>query len=98
MTKTRDYLRDAQTHELISGLFGWLWLGGSLAGVVLILMALFGDNSWWLAIGVFLAAQFCKSVSRSYTQAAQEAMREGLANGALSAEANGRVVRSAPLP
>ena len=79
----RSYLRDAKRFELIGGVFGLLWIAGSLVGIIWIFVAAFSAWSWWKAIGVFLGSQFCKAVTREYNASAQKEIREGLDAGAL---------------
>ncbi|WP_421707521.1 hypothetical protein [Algihabitans sp.] len=33
--------------ELLSGLFGWVWISGGIAALIFAGLVLFGDWSWW---------------------------------------------------
>jgi len=87
LKQSRNYLRDAKIHELIGGIFAWIWLLGTLAGVVWIIGAIFGSFSWWKAIGLIVGAQFAKVVHRDYRSAAQKAIQDGIAAGQIHIDA-----------
>jgi hypothetical protein len=88
VTKVPNYLRDARIHDVIAGIFSWLWLLGSLAGIAWLLGALFGDFSWLITIGLLVGAQFAKAVHREYRRASQKAIEDGIAAGQIYIDAN----------
>lgn len=88
-----DYLRIAKSHEVIGGVFGWLWLIGSPIGLIWIGLAVFTDASWIGALVTFLGAQFSKSVAREYRKAAQVASAKGVELGQLRVDETGLVHR-----
>lgn len=91
MPAERDYLREAKGMELIGGLFGWVWLIGTGVSIVWFLGAAFGDFSWLVAIGIFLGSQFAKAVARSYQEATQQTINEGISAGYLVADGNSQI-------
>lgn len=52
--------------ELTASLFGWFWLLGLVAAVVLALAAFAGKVSWWLFLAVLLVSIVCKWLVRSF--------------------------------
>lgn len=86
--KSQDFLRDAKLHEIIGGIFGWIWILGTLTGVAWMAAAVLGRASWLIAISVLLVAQFTKVVAREYNRAAQKAIAEGVAAGQIAIDAN----------
>jgi len=57
---------EATVHELLAGIFGWVWILATLGAVVCLFWALFGNLSWWWTVGLFLAGGFFKAVTRQY--------------------------------
>jgi membrane protein implicated in regulation of membrane protease activity len=46
-------IKQAAIFELLGGVFGFIWIGASIAAIVLIVMALFFDGSWWHVLYAF---------------------------------------------
>ena len=90
--KQTDYLRDAKTHELISGVFGWIWIATTIAAVVWLFAAIFGSWSWWVVLGLFLVSGFLKSVTREYSKSAQKAIQDGVATGQIVISSTGQAL------
>lgn len=89
MTKAQNFLRDAKVHEVVGGVFGWVWILGTLVGIGWIVAAAVGDASWLIGIAVFLGAQFAKAVAREYNRAEQKAIADGVAAGETFIDAGG---------
>ena len=51
---------------LLSGLFGWIWIGASVAALVLIGCALFLDWSWWNVLYAVLIGGVAKWLTRGF--------------------------------
>jgi len=76
--------RRAIKWELLAGLFGWMWIIGGFAGLVLAGFAIFSNGSWWnvgyafivSAIGKWLARGFIDNKRRVFFEA--EMMARGM--------------------
>jgi hypothetical protein len=84
---TQTFLRDARTHEVIGGVFGWIWMLGTVIGIGWIVAAFLGHASWLAGVGVVLGAQFAKAVAREYNKAARKAIANGIAAGQIVVDA-----------
>jgi len=74
----------------LSGIFGWIWLLGTLAGLVCIVSAIFGHAHWWVAISVLIGAQICKGLCREYRLAGQKAIVDAIAAGQMPSDSENR--------
>lgn len=81
MAKTPNYLGEAKIHEGLGGICGWAWILGSWAAIGLLMAALLGHASRWVATLVLVGSQFCRPVAREYNKAAQKAIYDGVATG-----------------
>jgi len=52
--------------ELLSGLFGWVWIGGGIAALVFAGLALFGDWSWWNVLYAAIVSGVAKWLARGF--------------------------------
>ena len=52
--------------ELLSGLFGWLWIGAGIAAVIFAGLALFGDWSWWNVLYAVIVSAVAKWLTRGF--------------------------------
>ena len=52
--------------ELLSGLFGWLWIGAAIAAVIFAGLALFGDWSWWNVLYALIVSAVAKWLTRGF--------------------------------
>src|SRR3546814_5413877 len=52
--------------ELLSGLFGWVWIGGGIAAMVFAGLALFGDWSWWNVLYAAIVSGVAKWLTRGF--------------------------------
>lgn len=98
MTKTPDFLMQAKTLELVGGLFGWLWLLGSLVGLSWIIAAIFSDASWLLGLAILFGSQLSRSVADGFNRAAQKVGRDGVAAGQIVVDAKGQAYRATSMP
>lgn len=51
---------------IFSGLFGWVWIGSTIAMLVFGAMALFSDWSWWNALYALIASGVAKWLTRGF--------------------------------
>jgi hypothetical protein len=65
---------EAMSHELLGGVFGWVWIIATLGVVVTLVWAIFGNLSLWWPIGLFAGGAFFKAVTRDYIKSRNEAM------------------------
>ena len=54
--------------ELPSGLFGWIWIGASLATLLFVAMALFSDWSWWNVLYAIIVGAVAKWLTRGFLE------------------------------
>jgi len=85
-----NYLRDAKIHQALSGVFGWIWLLGTLAALVCIVTAIFGHTHWWVAISILVGAQICKGLCREYRMAGQKAVDDAIAAKQMPSDSKNR--------
>lgn len=52
--------------QLLSGLFGWVWIGGGIAALVFAGLALFGDWSWWNVLYAVIVSGVAKWLARGF--------------------------------
>ncbi|MGF1609519.1 MAG: NfeD family protein [Kiloniellales bacterium] len=52
--------------ELLSGLFGWVWIGGGIAALVFAGLALFSDWSWWNVLYAAIVSGVAKWLARGF--------------------------------
>jgi membrane protein implicated in regulation of membrane protease activity len=52
--------------ELLSGLFGWVWIGASLSAVGFVAMALLSDWSWWNVLYASIVGALAKWLARGF--------------------------------
>jgi hypothetical protein len=69
-------LSEAMMHELIGGIFGWIWLIGIPVWLYLLVQWIRGVYPWYYFAIAFVASWFCKAVTRSYKSASQKALSE----------------------
>lgn len=96
MVSRRDYLREAKTFEIMSGVLGLLWVAGSLVGVGWLLFGAFGEGSWLVTFAILIGSWFLKAVNRSSNQLVQESIQKGLDAGILRIDDKGLAVRVVP--
>ena len=49
--------------ELLSGVFGWIWIGAGIAALVFAGLALFGEWSWWSVLSAVIVSGVAKSLT-----------------------------------
>ena len=54
------------TFELCSGLFGWIWIAGGIAVLILAALALFADWSWWNVLYAAFVSVIAKWLARGF--------------------------------
>jgi hypothetical protein len=52
--------------ELLSGLFGWVWIGASLSVVGFVAMVFIADWSWWNVLYAFIVATLAKWLAKGF--------------------------------
>jgi hypothetical protein len=52
--------------ELLSGLFGWVWIGSGIAALAFAALALFGDWSWWNVLFAVIVSGVAKWLARGF--------------------------------
>lgn len=56
----------ATVFQLLSGIFGWIWIGGWLAAIVFTAMAMFGDWSWLNVLYAAIVSLVAKWLARGF--------------------------------
>lgn len=51
---------------ILSGLFGWVWIGSTIAVLVFAGLALFSDWSWWNVLYALIASGIAKWLARGF--------------------------------
>jgi hypothetical protein len=69
-------VKEAMMHELIGGIFGWIWLIGIPVWIYLLVQWIRGVYPWYYFAIAFVASWFCKAVTRSYKSASKKALSE----------------------
>lgn len=54
------------TFELFSGLFGLIWIGGGIAALTFVVLALFADWSWWNVLYAAVVSGVAKWLARGF--------------------------------
>jgi hypothetical protein len=93
MPAQRDFLREAKIHELLSAVFGWLWIASSWAFFAWLFGAIFAHWSWWAVGGLLLLSAFLKLVASAYRKEAQQVSQAGIEAGQLYVDHTGQVHR-----
>ena len=51
---------------IVSGIFGWIWIGGGIAALVFAALAFFGDSSWWNVLYAIIVSGVAKWLTRGF--------------------------------
>lgn len=51
---------------ILTGFFGWIWIGSTIALLVLAGLAIFSDWSWWNVLYAFIAGGLAKWLARGF--------------------------------
>lgn len=62
--------------ELLSGLFGWFWIGASLATVGFVAMVFVYDWSWWNVLYAIIVGALAKWLGRGFLDNQRRALFE----------------------
>ena len=54
------------TFELLSGLFGWVWIATSVVALICVGFALLGDWSWWNVLYAVIVGGVAKWLARGF--------------------------------
>ncbi len=66
--------KEAMTHELIGGIFGWAWLIGIPIWIYFLVQWIRGVHPWWYFAIAIAASFFCKAVAREYNKVKTQAL------------------------
>jgi hypothetical protein len=69
-----DKRKEAMAHELIGGIFGWVWLIGIPVWIYFLVQWIRVVHPWWYFAIAIAAASFCKAVAREYNKAKTQAL------------------------
>ena len=62
--------------ELLSGIFGWIWIGGLVAALVFVGLALFSDWSWTNVLYAGAVGMVAKWLTRGFLENKQRVALE----------------------
>ncbi|MBW2608047.1 MAG: hypothetical protein JRD05_10475 [Deltaproteobacteria bacterium] len=67
---------EAMAHELIAGIFGWVWIIGIPVWIYFLVQWIRGVHPWWYFTIAIAASFFCKAVAREYNKESVKVMYE----------------------